>query len=110
MKCHYLFILIYLIFHRSCFTPGVIELVDDDKKEGRKKAIVLNPRHDLSSRQIYMYEEFKDLVEINKIRNHFIFSIESTGALSCSDLMIQSVNILMAKSHNLLNEINRNKI
>jgi DNA-directed RNA polymerase I and III subunit RPAC1 len=57
-----------------------------------------------------MYEDFKDLVEINKIRNHFIFSIESTGALSCSDLMIQSVNILMAKSHSLLNEINRNKI
>ena len=39
---------------------------------GRKKAIVVNPRLDMCSRQVYMYEEFKDLVEINKIRDHFI--------------------------------------
>ena len=57
---------------QSCFSPGVIELVNDDKKEGRKKAVVVNPRVDLCSRQIFMHEEFKDLVEVYKIRDHFI--------------------------------------
>ncbi len=46
--------------------------MDDDKKEGRKKAVVVNPRLDLCSRQIFMHEEFKDLVEVYKIRDHFI--------------------------------------
>ena len=31
-----------------------------------------NPRLDLCSRQVFMHEELKDQVEINKIRNHFI--------------------------------------
>ena len=83
-----------------------------------------------------MYDEFKDLVEINKIRNHFIckkilkkkerlnlfkkkeiimfifcfkVSIESTGAMSASTLMKQSIEILMMKTQILLNEINSKK-
>jgi len=39
---------------------------------GRRKAIVSNPRLDLCSRQVFMHEEFKDQVEVSKIRNHFI--------------------------------------
>jgi len=57
---------------QSCFSPGVIELVEDSKKIGRKKAVVANPRLDLTSRQVFMYDEFKDQVEIRKLRDHFI--------------------------------------
>ncbi|RMZ96754.1 DNA-directed RNA polymerases I and III subunit RPAC1, partial [Brachionus plicatilis] len=35
---------------KSCFSPGVIKIVDDDKKEGRTKAVVDNPRLDTCSR------------------------------------------------------------
>lgn len=55
---------------QSCFSPGVIDLVEDAK--GRKKAVVVNPRLDLCSRQVFMHEEFKDLVEVYKVRDHFI--------------------------------------
>ena len=34
---------------------------------GRKKAIIGNPRLDMCSRQVFMYEDFKNLVEINKM-------------------------------------------
>ena len=58
---------------QSCFSPGVIDLVEDNKKiDGRKKAVVTNPRLDMCSRQVFMHDEFKDIVEINKIRDHFI--------------------------------------
>jgi hypothetical protein len=112
---------------KLCFSPGVIGLVDI---KGRKQAVVLNPRLDSCSRQVYMHEEFKDDVEINKIRNHFIcnffiiklslnffivyqiffsVSIESTGAVTAEDLMKESIKILMKKTEVLLNEINSKK-
>jgi DNA-directed RNA polymerases I and III subunit RPAC1 len=53
----------------KCFTPGVIEL---EEKNGRKRAIVKNSRIDMCSRQVYMYEEFKESVKLHKIRDHFI--------------------------------------
>ena len=48
---------------------------------GRKKAIIANPRLDMCSRQVYMYDEFKDLVDIFKIRDHFICNIYSQSSL-----------------------------
>ncbi len=55
---------------QSCFSPGVINLVADET--ARKKAVVVNPRLDLCSRQVFMHDEFKDLVEVYKVRDHFI--------------------------------------
>jgi hypothetical protein len=79
---------------KSCFSPGVIELVEDPNKDGieiyinkkrsisnksiiilfkgRKKAVVKNARLDMCSRQVFMHDEFKNLVELYKIRDHFI--------------------------------------
>lgn len=57
---------------KSCFSPGVIELVEDPNKDGRKKAVVKNARLDMCSRQVFMHDEFKNLVELFKIRDHFI--------------------------------------
>lgn len=89
---------------QSCFSPGVIDLVDSG--DGRKIAVVANPRLDLCSRQIFMYDEFKDLVEVYKVRDHFIFSIESTGAIPADELFKKAIKILMQKADVLLNEIN----
>jgi len=70
---------------QTCFSPGVIDVVE--QMDGRKKAVVANARNDLTSRQIFMYEQFKDRVGINKIRNHFLckFSESSmqTNAFNC---------------------------
>jgi DNA-directed RNA polymerase I and III subunit RPAC1 len=79
---------------QACFSPGVIRLREengnhtrDDKMEfrvvhlascsvffclGRKKAYVENSRLDLCSRQVFMQDDFKDRVQMNKIRDHFI--------------------------------------
>ena len=55
---------------------GVIELVDG--KAG-KEAKVVDARHDSSSRNIYRYPDLSQHVDVQKIPDHFIFSVESVG-------------------------------
>ncbi|CAF3462614.1 unnamed protein product [Rotaria socialis] len=88
---------------QKCFTPGVIELEQDN--DGHRRAVVSKPRLDMCSREALRYPAFKDSVELNKIRDHFIFSIESVGALRPDQLFIDSIKLLMAKCDRLLQEI-----
>ncbi|XP_064412679.1 DNA-directed RNA polymerases I and III subunit RPAC1 isoform X1 [Latimeria chalumnae] len=87
---------------QRCFPPGVIEL---DDCNGRKVARVANPRLDTSSREIFRHEEFKDLVCLAKVRDHFIFSVESTGILHPDVLMTEAIKVLMAKCQRFINEL-----
>ncbi|CAF4795115.1 unnamed protein product, partial [Rotaria socialis] len=70
-----------------------------------RRAVVSKPRLDMCSREALRYPAFKDSVELNKIRDHFIFSIESVGALRPDQLFIDSIKLLMAKCDRLLQEI-----
>jgi len=91
---------------QKCFTPGVIELERDH--QGRRCATVAKPRLDMCSREALRHPEFKDHIELNKIRDHFIFSIESVGAIPPDQLFIDSIKLLMSKCDRLLQEIDRN--
>uniref|UniRef100_H3AXA9 DNA-directed RNA polymerases I and III subunit RPAC1 n=1 Tax=Latimeria chalumnae TaxID=7897 RepID=H3AXA9_LATCH len=71
----------------------------------RKVARVANPRLDTSSREIFRHEEFKDLVCLAKVRDHFIFSVESTGILHPDVLMTEAIKVLMAKCQRFINEL-----
>lgn len=82
---------------QKCFPRGVIGL-QDDKDSGEKKAVVLDPYKDTVSRECLRYDEFKDKVKLGRIRDHFIFSIESTGQFDSDELFIDSVRLLKAKA------------
>lgn len=56
---------------KSHFAPGVIASVKDPKT-GLKTAKVVNPRKDTVSREVLRNEKFKDIVELSRIRDHFI--------------------------------------
>ena len=85
---------------QSCFSPGVITL------NGPKKvAKVANARYDNCSRNVYRHDDLKDAVAMEKVRDHFIFSIESVGATEPEDLFIQAVSVLEAKCDFFLNEL-----
>lgn len=45
---------------------------------------------------------FADVVTIHRVMDHFIFSIESTGALPASELFAEAVRILQTKSREVL--------
>lgn len=82
---------------QRCFPRGVIGL-EDDAESGEKKAVVLDPFKDTVSRECLRYDEFKDKVKLGRIRDHFIFSIESSGQFKSDDLFIDSIRLLKAKA------------
>ena len=88
-----------------CFPRGVIGLetvTEDDPSSdvtdvGKQKAVVQNPFKDTVSRECLRHDEFKDKVKLGRVKDHFIFSIESTGQYTSDRLFIESLRVLRAK-------------
>ena len=95
-----------------CFPKGVIALEEVTEEEtsqsgfegaqpGDKKAIVKNAFKDTVSRECLRHEEFTGKVKLGRLRDHFIFSVESTGQFRSDELFIESVKTLKAKCTHL---------
>jgi DNA-directed RNA polymerase I and III subunit RPAC1 len=91
-----------------CFPRGVIKLdpvtSEDIEKDpelegqtGEPKAVVDDPMKDTVSRECLRHAEFKDKVKLGRIRDHFIFRVESTGQWESDDLFLESVKLLKVK-------------
>ncbi|XP_068088664.1 DNA-directed RNA polymerases I and III subunit RPAC1 [Hyperolius riggenbachi] len=87
---------------QKCFSPGVIRV---DEVNGKKVACVENSRMDTCSREIFRHEELKNLVRMARVRDHFIFSIESTGILPPDILLKEAIKVLMEKCRRFLDEL-----
>ena len=95
-----------------CFPKGVIGLEDVTEEEsqagteldgmaGEKKAVVRNTYKDTVSRECLRHEEFQGKVKLGRVRDHFIFSVESTGQFNSDYLFLESVKTLRAKCSRL---------
>lgn len=95
-----------------CFPKGVIGLEDVTEEEseidgelegmaGEKKAVVRNTFKDTVSRECLRHEEFQGKVKLGRMRDHFIFSVESTGQFDSDYLFLESVKTLRAKCSRL---------
>ena len=96
-----------------CFPPGVITLdtvsAEEASKrgsryeghEGEQKAVVSNPFKDTVSRECLRHEEFEGKVKLGRVRDHFIFNIESVGQFESDALFLESVQVLRLKSMRL---------
>ncbi|KAF2716698.1 RBP11-like subunits of RNA polymerase [Polychaeton citri CBS 116435] len=80
-----------------CFPKGVIGL-EDDPESGEKKAVVKDVMRDMVNREALRHDEFKDKVKLGRIRDHFIFSVESSGQFDSDDLFLESIQILKGKA------------
>lgn len=80
----------------SCFSPGVIE-VTKDPKTGKSVAKVANPRNDTVSREALRHKEFEDLVDLGRVRDFFIFQVESEGPYKPEDLIPEAILVLKNK-------------
>ncbi|KAF2132504.1 DNA-directed RNA polymeras-like proteines I and III subunit RPAC1 [Dothidotthia symphoricarpi CBS 119687] len=91
-----------------CFPRDVIRLdaitpQDTEKdvelagQEGQLKAVVNNPMNDSVSRECLRHPEFKDKVRLGRVRDHFIFQVESTGQWDSDELFLESVKLLRVK-------------
>lgn len=80
---------------KKCFSPGVIDIKNN-------KAVVVDPRRDTVSREVLRHPEFRDKVQLGRVRNHFIFNVESTGAMEPDEIFVKSINQLRNKAKDLL--------
>ncbi|XP_013386586.1 DNA-directed RNA polymerases I and III subunit RPAC1 [Lingula anatina] len=92
---------------QKCFSPGVIEI---EEVKGQKVAKVVNPRKDTCSREALRHDDLKECVQLGRVRNHFIFSVESTGILPPDVLVTEAVKILMAKCRKMLSELDKTQV
>jgi len=88
---------------QKCFSPGVVEL--EPTEDGRKKAVVVNARYDSCSRNVYRHNDLKECVVLEKIKDHFIFNVESTGAIKPTEMVPMAMQILIEKCDLYLQEI-----
>ncbi|KAF9113972.1 DNA-directed RNA polymerases I and III subunit RPAC1 [Mortierella sp. AM989] len=79
---------------QSCFPEGVVDVIEEN---GVKKAVVVNARKDTVSREVLRHAEFENKVKLTRVRDHFIFTIESVGSIEPQDLLVQAVQVLMDK-------------
>ncbi|KAI9770298.1 MAG: DNA-directed RNA polymerase core subunit rpc40 [Geoglossum simile] len=92
-----------------CFPRGVIgfetvtaeEAARGEGIEGEKKAVVLDTMKDTVSRECLRHEEFAGKVKLGRVRDHFIFSVESTGQFDSDELFVDSVKLLKVKCERL---------
>ncbi|KAK5677826.1 DNA-directed RNA polymerase core subunit rpc40 [Elasticomyces elasticus] len=82
---------------QRCFPRGVIAL-EKDANSGETKAVVADPMKDTVSRECLRHDEFKGKVKLGRIRDHFIFSVESTGQFDSDELFLESVRLLKKKA------------
>ncbi|MCJ1316648.1 DNA-directed RNA polymerase core subunit rpc40 [Xylographa vitiligo] len=100
-----------------CFPKGVIGIEEVTETEariegsgyeghaGEKRAVVVNPFRDTVSRECLRHDEFVGKVKLGRVRDHFIFGIESTGQYDSDALFLESVKVLKAKCTDLKRDL-----
>jgi len=100
-----------------CFPKGVIgleEVTEEEAsregsgyegQEGEKKAVVKNAFKDTVSRECLRHKEFEGKVKLGRVRDHFIFMVESTGQFQSDELFMESVRALKVKCDKMLRNL-----
>ncbi|KAK9389971.1 DNA-directed RNA polymerase [Lipomyces mesembrius] len=76
---------------KTCFPKGVIAI------NSNGEAYVKDARKDTVSREVLRHPEFDGRVKLGRQRDHFIFTVESTGAMTPDEIFIKSVQLLKKK-------------
>jgi len=80
---------------QAVFGQGVIEV--EKGADGIDVAKVANARAYNMNREVHRHPELADGVRLQRVRDHFIFSVESTGALPAVELVKYSMAVLQEK-------------
>lgn len=84
---------------QSCFSPDVIGI------DGRGVAFVRDARYDTCSRNVFRYPQLADAVQMDRVRDHFVFTVESVGALRPDVIFLEAVRELKKKCQVLLEDL-----
>ncbi|KAJ3815591.1 DNA-directed RNA polymerase [Lentinula aff. lateritia] len=79
---------------KACFAHGVVVV---DKKKGTVSISPTHMRNDTVSREVLRDPEFRDSVELSRIRDHFIFAVESESAYRPEELLVEAIGVMREK-------------
>ncbi|XP_022879176.1 DNA-directed RNA polymerases I and III subunit RPAC1-like isoform X6 [Olea europaea var. sylvestris] len=79
--------------------------IEDIGKVGRKRATVARPRSCTLCRECIRGDDWDKYVTLRRVKDHFIFTIESTGALPPEVLFTEAVKILEGKCERVITEL-----
>ena len=57
---------------------------------------------------MFRHEDLKESVELSKIRDHFIFNVESVGAMMPEDIVMMSMDLLVEKCQVFIDILEKN--
>lgn len=77
----------------SCFSPGVVTI----DKDGEVTIDERNMRKDSVSREVLRHKEFEGSVQLRRIRDWFIFNVESEGPYAPERLFLESIKVMRDK-------------
>ena len=66
---------------------------------------MVDERNDTCSRNVYRYPELAECVELEKVKDHFIFTVESVGSLPPTDLVCLAWDVIIEKCDHFLTEL-----
>lgn len=72
---------------------------------GSKRAVVARPRDCTVCRECIREPSWADRIAIERVTDHFIFSIESTGALPARQLFKEALTVLIAKAKKIQSKL-----
>ncbi|GAA5806487.1 hypothetical protein HPULCUR_012021 [Helicostylum pulchrum] len=79
---------------KKCFVDGVVEVVMEN---GVKTAKVVNARKDTVSREVLRHDKFIDKVRLTRVRDHFIFNVETSGIIPAEQIFLSALDVFMDK-------------
>ncbi|PWN50439.1 putative Rpc40-40 kd subunit of DNA-directed RNA polymerases I and III [Violaceomyces palustris] len=79
---------------RKCFPEGVIGIRGG---EGEQEVYVKDARRDTVSREVLRYPEFEGHVKLGRVRDHFLFDLETSGIIAPEKLLPTAIKVLREK-------------
>ncbi|EJU04104.1 RBP11-like subunit of RNA polymerase [Dacryopinax primogenitus] len=77
------------------FSPGVMGKRRNKQEEW--EVFVKDARKDTMSRNVFLYPEFEGAVKLTRVRDHFLFTIESAGQMAPNAILPEAIAVFRRK-------------
>ena len=76
-------------------------------RRGEVRAVVARPRNCTMCRECVRGDDWSERVQLRRVRDHFIFSVETTGAYTPAGVVKEAIKILRAKGERIRKEMEK---
>eukprot|EP01112_Ceratiomyxa_fruticulosa_P021919 TRINITY_DN787_c0_g1_i1.p1 TRINITY_DN787_c0_g1~~TRINITY_DN787_c0_g1_i1.p1 ORF type:complete len:378 (+),score=79.79 TRINITY_DN787_c0_g1_i1:79-1212(+) len=81
----------------------------EDLGKGQRRPIVRDPRACTMCRECIRDDYFNQRIELARVRDHFIFFIETTGAMKPKVILQEAIKVLISKVDQIFQELDKTK-